>query len=73
MKDNNELNIKFNTKITVEPSAVEDYYIVSFTLTNDTRPLMYMCHIDSITWLITEITERLTVTKWLTQKNTSMV
>ena len=68
MSDNNELNIKFNTTITIEPSAVEHYYIVTFTVGN--KDIMYRCHEDSITWLITEITERLTVMKWLTQNAT---
>ena len=36
MKDTNELNITFNTKISVEPTPVEDYYLVTFTFTEDT-------------------------------------
>ena len=67
--DNNELNIKFNTQITVEPSNEKDFYIVTFTLLN--KELMYKCHKDSITWLITNITERIAVMKWLTKTYTS--
>lgn len=69
MKETNDLNITFNTNLTVEPSAVEDYYIVTFTFTNDNRPIMYMCHKDSITWLIERISG---IAKWLKQKSISI-
>ena len=69
MKDTNELNITFNTKISVEPTPVEDYYLVTFTFTEDSRPLTYMCHKDSITWLIERISG---IAKWLKQKTISI-
>ena len=67
--ENNELYIHFNSKITVEPSNEDDFYIVTFTVLN--KELMYKCHKDSITWLITKITERIAVMKWLTKTYTS--
>lgn len=65
--DDNTFKIRFNKTITIEPSNIEDYYIIIYEVCDDWG--MLLVEKDSIEYALDYI-QRIDIRQWLTKTYT---